>query len=494
MVVSREEKGDVTDYLTAEGGTSAGLKEMIRDTVPIYAPWVKIKNGEPNGINGDILSASVSKTLDYIMLRRQGFDMGEFYVFNNGVYKKCSKLEFKGCIKSYIPVGMATDNLLNNVYNLISCGQEKVFEFEEANGDESIINVKNGLLDINTMELRPHSKDCISTIQLNCNYNKNAKAHRFIGFINSLCSDENGEADREKAAVLQEWMGLALSNIPVHKVKKCLVLYSALGNTGKSVFLNVISSLIGGENTINIPIQNMSDRFALSDMYGKRLDIVGDQRADDIEDSSGFKQLTGGDRLKVEFKGKQSFDWIFRGGILISCNDLPCFKDDKGGHIFERMDIVPCVNEVKKQDRDGELLDKLLKEADGIFMWAMDGLKRLKDNKLKFTECEAGKAVLNEYRGNIDTLYKFMSEYYEITGDVSDRVKKTEFENDYLRWCRDNDYTPLKQRNIKERASKNGVELGKYAGIYCYKGIKMNTSAFYTVEEPNEYKQEEIPF
>ena len=38
----------------------------------------------------------------------------------------------------------------------------------------------------------------------------------------------------------------------------------------------------------------MSDRFALSDLYGKRLDVVGDQQADAIENSSGFKQLTGG--------------------------------------------------------------------------------------------------------------------------------------------------------------------------------------------------------
>lgn len=490
---SNAPKGDVTDYFT-EGNDISDFKELLGQAEYTWADWFIMNKEMPVRINADKLARRITQNLDYIMLKRQGYDIADFYVYNKGVYKKCSKQEFKGYIKSYIPIGFASDAILNNIYSLVGCSGENIHEFDYANSNEGIINVKNGILNLKTKELMPHNAECISTIQLNCKYNPKAKAPTFIKFVEQLCSNKDGVVDNERLMLLQEWMGLLLSNVTINRVKKCLVLYSPLGNTGKSVFLNIISRILGGEHTINIPIQNMSDRFALSDLYGKRLDVVGDQQADAIENSSGFKQLTGGDRVKVEFKGKQSFDWVFRGGILVSCNDLPYFADDKGGHIFERMTILPCDNPIPQEKRDGGLIDKIMKEVDGVFLWAVEGLYRLNQNRYMFTNCKASEDVLAEYRANLDTVYRFLNECFEITNEKTDRIKKSDFEAQYQKWCVENDYKALNKRNIKERVEKNGLNCVKYYGIYCYTGLKEKEKEVEFFEMPKEdAKNEQLP-
>ena len=493
VTTSNEPKGDVTDYFN-EGNSVDDFKGLLKSLPYEWADWLIVNKEVPVKVNADKLARAITENLSYVMLKRQGYDIADFYVYDNGVYKKCSKQEFKSYIKSYIPIGLASDTILNNIYNLVGCSGENVYEFDYADSNESVINLQNGLLDLKKGELVQHSADCISTIQLNCKYDKNAQAPVFMKFVKKLCSDKSGVVDNEKLMLLQEWTGLLLSNITINRVKKCLVLYSALGNTGKSVFLNLICRILGGEHTINIPIQNMSDRFALSDLYGKRLDVVGDQQADAIENSSGFKQLTGGDRVKVEFKGKQSFDWVFRGGILVSCNDLPYFADDKGGHIFERMTILPCDSPVAVEERDGGLIDKITKEVDGVFLWALEGLIRLNKNRYKFTDCQASKAILNEYRANLDTVYRFLDECFEITDEKTDRIKKTDFEAQYQKWCVVNDFKALNKRNIKERAEKNGIGCVKYYGIYCYTGLKEKEKEIEFFEMPeSEAKDEQLP-
>lgn len=428
---SQKPKGDVSDYFD-EGYTAESLRSKVKEQIPVYADWVvENKDGKPSRINAGILADAVSKSLDYILLTKKGLDVTDFYVYESGVYCKKSKNEFKSFIKSYIPIAFQTDALLNNVANLILASDEKSIDYEDANSDEGIINFKNGLYIIKENKLIQHSKDIMSTIQLDCNYSEKASCKRWIEFVNKLCSDEDDILDEEKKAVLQEWFGLLISNVKVSRTKKCLALYSALGDTGKSKFLDMLNLIIGDDNVAHVPIQNMSDRFAMGNLYGKRLNSVGDQKSDDIEDSSVFKQITGGDLLAVEMKGKTAFQFRFKGGFIFACNGLPMFADDKGGHIFDRFTIIQCERYIKAEERDRELIDKLVKEKDGIARWGIEGLQRLIKNKFNFSNCSSSETAVSEYRSRVDTFYKFIHENYEITRCKTDRIKKTDFETNY---------------------------------------------------------------
>lgn len=488
VTTSTIDKGDITDWFN-EGNSNSDFTFLLERYSWEYADFV-YKNKDKININADVLANHIDRVLPHILVYRPGIDLSDYYCYKDGVYSKYSKLDVKTMIKDFLPVGISSDNLLNNTYNLLLAGALRRCRLEELNINDNTINCKNGLYDLNTDTLMPHTHKELSTMQINCNYDvKAAYPKVFIKYMNDLCSDGD-TVDNNKKLVLQEWLGLLLSNIKVYETKKSLLLYSPLGNTGKSIFLNLIKEFLGVENTINIPLQKMSDRFSVADLYGKRVNLVGDQQSSDIEDSSGFKQATGGDPLKVEFKGKGGFNWVYTGGIVVACNDLPSFTDDKGGHIFERICIIPCEYTIPVENRDGKLLEKLTKELDGIFLWAMEGLKRLRNNDFKFSECEASNQCIKEYRENIDTFYRFINANYEITFDRSDKVKKTDLEDEYVNWYKVNvSGQVINKRKIKEKAEKNGIIIVMLRGTKYYAGLKKKENAGFTPTEEEPPRQ-----
>lgn len=527
LTVSQLEHGDVTDYLEMEGGSGEALESRLENTPVKYAPWVSVQKSGIK-INCDRLAASFARNVPYLIVRRPDDEKDDFYIYSGGVYRKTNKNGVKAVIRKYIPVGLASDTMLNNIYGLIVASGRNMCRYTDLDRNEKYINLRNGLYNLETGQLEPHRPDIYSTIQLAANFRTFSKKDKeaaapeawraeceaakrsrpvFEKYITDLCRDVEGIPDFEKMAIIQEFFGLSLSNIPVFRVKKCLVLYSSLGNTGKTVLLNLISLLMGQDKIANIPITDMNEknRFAMGGLIDKRLISVGDHSGANISDSSIFKQLTGGDPVKIEAKGKQGFFYTFRGGMAFACNGLPFFEDDRGGHIFERMQIIPCEHFVTAAERDPRMLDKMQREIDAIFIWFLEGLQRLRKNNFHFTSSKKSAAAVAEYREKSDTVFRYVSEQYEITGSLTDLISKSEFDEAYTKWCTegDNEYKAVKKNNLKERMDAIGCPVVKgnidgRRGIYCYRGLKkiedpetVNEEGFKTLSEKEQF---ELPF
>lgn len=499
-ITSKAEKGDVTDYIKKEGHTKEELLRIISEVDPIYAPWIYSK-GNDLKINSGILADSISRGLDYLIVGQPFDDKDDFYLYEHGVYNKCNRNKVKSLIMRYIPKEMVTDNLINNTYNLLMCQERKLCSFRELDANEDYINVQNGLYNIRTKKLEPHTPSLYSTTQLRCDYNpKDGGRPMFEKYINDLCTDTDGNIDKEKMALIQEFTGLLISNVRVYRSKAALVLHSLLGNTGKTQMLKLINAMLGEGKTANIPIQNMNEasKFALGSIVGKRVISIGDQTSSEIKDSAIFKQLTGGDDVKVEQKGKQPFDYCFPGGIIIACNNLPSFSDDKGGHLFERLQIVPLTNVIEECFRDPKLLDKMLKEKNAILNWFLEGLHRLINNDYKFTKSTSCCQAKDEYRAKLDTVYRYLSEFCIVTGKKEDMISKPKFEDDYISWCNANGYTHVNKQNIRERMEANGCIADKArfeekAGVMVYRGVLFKDTKFESIVE-GIFEQSSIPF
>jgi len=505
-ITSAADKGDVSDYIVKEGHSKEDLQQLVADAENIGAPWLFLSGKEPNQtlrVNGGILAESISRGLSYLVVRRPDDDKDDFYLYEDGVYNKCNRNKAKSIILRYIPMSLASDNLVNNVYNLLLCQDRNICTFRDLDMDENYINLTNGLYNLKTRQLEPHTPKLYSTLQLNCEYRPEQNARPvFERYINDLCSDRDGVPDEEKKAVVQEYFGLILSNVNVSRAKLCLVLWSLLGNSGKTQILNLVSELLGADRVANIPLQCMNEdsKFSLGSIIGKRLISIGDQTSSEIKDSSIFKQLTGGDAVKVEPKNKQPFYLRYTGGIAIACNNLPSFRDDKGGHLFERLRVVPCNNTITKERRDSSLLDKMLSERNAIFNWFLEGLHRLIDNNYSVTKSDACEVVMSDYRDKMDTVHRYLSEYYIITGDKSDMVSKPDFDNAYTTWCLLNESNPVNRQNIKDRMEANGCPVDKArfenrAGVMVYRGLKLGPGMKYFQDvTQDEYEQQKFLF
>lgn len=78
----------------------------------------------------------------------------------------------------------------------------------------------------------------------------------------------------------------------------------------------------------------------------------------EIAELDVIKQLTGGDTLMMEFKGKTGFPYVYDGFLLSNANCLPYFRGDRGMHVYNRFLIVECNNVIPKEKQDLLLLDK----------------------------------------------------------------------------------------------------------------------------------------
>ena len=192
-----------------------------------------------NGTTGEItytvtcpaLAEHFRKNQRYFWLNTQGSGKPLRYIYSSGVYSPVSDEEIKGIIKHYItdymPLSLKMKDV-DEVFKDLSC--DKVFrKAEELNADENVINFENGLLYLDTMELRPHNPSVLSTIQIPCKWNAAAtSAPVFESFLNTLTS-----GDKEVQRFLMQFIGAVISNIYGYRMKSALFMVGP-GNTGKS--------------------------------------------------------------------------------------------------------------------------------------------------------------------------------------------------------------------------------------------------------------------
>lgn len=488
-------KGDVTDWLQNEGGTKEKLFELVDNGMKYdtrqYAPWLAVEktymyeDAEGNlskdppkdgkeaqkivvGVNlkliCDVLADTFSDGNAFLMPDNPTDDKRQFYYYEKGVYNRLNMQSINGEIKRYMPLGTASPAAIDSTRKLLICGAYgHVCEHADLNRNERYINLRNGLYDLKERKLVSHTPKLKSTIQLVCRYDPEAPRPVFNKFIHEFCSDDEGNYNEQKELLLQEFCGLAVSNIDVSRVKRLLWLISQQGDSGKSVVLDFVSYMLGGRDykyTINLPLQDMNEKskFSIGALLGKRLIAVGDQSGAVIEDTSLLKSLTGGDLIKFEGKNEKPLFMRYRGAIMIASNTLPSIGGgDKGVHLFDRFLFIPCEHHVARKDADIHLREKLYMEMDGMFSWCLDGLNRLIDNGYKFTKLEAAEALVVEYRQMQDTLFRFITESgYEITSKAEDRIPRKDFESDYLQFCNENNLQPLNKAAIKNRMLSDG--------------------------------------
>lgn len=254
--------------------------------------------------------------------------------------------------------------------------------------DFNIINAKNGVFDLKKFKLLPHSHEYHSSIQINCDIPEDFQKvkQEYQGKVfDSFMKTFTGNDPYIKEMLLR-FFGLAISNIPGYKAKKGLFLVSKKGNTGKSLIKNVISSIVGDQYVANIDLKALEGRWGTGICYKKRIVGSGDQSTTSISEIPVFKQLTGGDRVYAEQKGKNGFSYVFNGVMFFCANKLPNFGGDKGSHVYDRFIIYEPKYSVPYAEQDRNLYEKLIQEKEYIVVLCLEALKRFIEDDYCFPE------------------------------------------------------------------------------------------------------------
>lgn len=156
------------------------------------------------------------------------------------------------------------------------------------------INLLNGIFNVATGELEPHTPDFLSPVQLPVWYDPAIATHPDVErFIESTFPPDARDVAYEV---------LAYTMTPARAAQQAVGLMGE-GANGKSIYLHLLAEFLGELNVANVDIQRLChDKFAVAGLLGKLANVCGDLPATRIRDAATFKQIVGGDRVMVERK------------------------------------------------------------------------------------------------------------------------------------------------------------------------------------------------
>jgi putative DNA primase/helicase len=359
----------------------------------------------------------------------------QYFIYQGGAYREMSGMEAQRLVQEKM---LARETKMNQIVDAEHQWRLRVQrDIRELNANPYIINVKNGLYNVLEDTLTEHTPEYYSTVQLNVSYDETADCPRFKEFLKEAMG-----GDMEQVKLIQEMLGYFL--IPVNSAQKCFVIVGAAG-AGKSVLLRVLNDiLLGKQNVSNVSWQSLNERFKTAELFGKLANIFADLPTKNIDDNGIFKALVGEDYLTVEKKNKNPFSFQSCARLLFSCNSIPKNYGDRSEGFYRRLIIMRFNHTVAPAKRDPELIEKFRMEADGIFLFALEGLKRLMANHYIFSETDVNKTELQQYREDSDSVLSFVREYCQV--DAAYRVGSTELFHAYKGYCEECGLKPYSQK------------------------------------------------
>jgi len=403
----------------------------------------------------------------------------EILFYTNGVYKAGAESIIAKQIENIVPTETITKNLVEEVLGHI---RRSTYEPRDRfNSTPDVINLKNGLLNLRTFELKPHTPDFLSTIQIPVEYNPNAKSELWEKVVHEDLYEED-------TLVLQEAFGYSL--YPSNIAQKMFV-FLGQGNNGKSLILHVLEELIDKEHVANISPQELeSNRFASSYLFGKLVNIYPDLPNFALQSSGKLKALVSGDSLTVEEKFKKPFSFRNHAKFYFSANILPKVSDNTLA-FYRRLIIINFPKTFDESSADTTLAEKLTRpeELSGILNWALEGLQRLIQNNFRFSYKKSVEEIQEIYTRSSDPVKAFLDE--ETIEDSEAYIIKQDLYEAYKEYVKKHKLmSPLTPttffRNLlKYRKLKTEHKNVKGERKWVYTGIRLKTD-----EEKKETKEE----
>ncbi len=343
----------------------------------------------------------------------------QLHIYQEGVY-----IRDVGSVSSAMRVHIPNIKR-NQKAEILDCLNDIAEEKTVANA--RYIAFRNGILDITSGEMQPHTPEIVITNKIPWDYNPVASSTLVENTLNKISC-----GDMAIRALIEEMIGYCFYRSNAYKKSFLLV---GDGDNGKSTLLYAIKSILGEENISALDLKELGDRFKTAEMFGKLANIGDDISDEFIANAAIFKKVVSGDRVSAERKGRDPFEFNPYVKVLLSANDIPQIKD-KTGATVNRLLILPFNAVFTRDDPDfnPEIRQDILQTncMECFIRLGVEGLKRVINNK-GFTKSEATEQAVQEYSMINNPIKGFFAEQEE---DYIFRATVDEIYLAYQEYCR----------------------------------------------------------
>ncbi len=349
------------------------------------------------------------------------------------------------------------------------------FPFNRLRGE--FIPLRNGVLWRGPeYRLFPHSPAFGYSYRLPINYNPEAKCEKIDKFISEIVDEKN-------RPILYEIPALCLLQSRRYDYSYMLV---GSGANGKSTYLDMLQFFLGKENVANVSLQELvQDKYKAAQLVGKLANIYADIPKKALKDTGKFKMLVSGDRMTVERKYKDPFEFENVAKLIFSSNELPEVNDRT--EAFWRRWIL--IEFPRKFPPNPQLLDELTtdEELSGFLNKVLEYMSKIELRGV--TQTEVVEKLKQEWMKRANSIYGFAHDCLEKAPghyEVKDEVYSY-----YVEYCKQHNYNVISKNifaqelqkyvPIKSRRRKIGTEK-----VYVWEGIRLKREYFEDFEEEEE--------
>ena len=385
---------------------------------------------------------------------------GKLYIYRNGIYE-CGDEEIEAAMIEHIPtLGRAKRQEVLAYLSLL-------VKKESSIADANLIAFKNGVLNIADDTFTDFSPEYVITNKIPHNYNPEAKSELLDGVMKKLaCGDEN------VYKLLFQSIGYCFYRR--NELRKSFFLLGEKRN-GKSTFLDMVGNLLGEDNTANLDLCEIGDRFRTAELTGKLANIGDDINDEWVSNTAIFKKVVSGDIVTVERKGKDPFKLRSFAKFFFSANSLPRLGRGKdSGAVLDRLVVIPFDAKFTKNDPDYDpfIKYKLRSEEvmEALIAQAVPALREVLIDQ-EFAHCERVEANLAEFEKSNNPVLEFFEELDE--ADYLNEPVKVVYQRD-TSFCFSNNLQAMSAIEFQKQMKKQfnvvvkTVELeGKKVRVYC---------------------------
>jgi putative DNA primase/helicase len=405
-------------------------------------------------------------------------DSGEIYRQHNGFYRPDGKVTIHAlCAK-------ALENKYHSYHAKEVIDYIKAVTYSEFKEPPlNLINVKNGIVNIQTKSLKPHDPKYKFLQQIPHEYDPKATCPEWEKFFYEVTGNN------EDARTLKNTIAYTLlRRNPYHKATICI----GTGANGKTVFLNGIECFLGKENVSNRSLHELIyDRFATSDLYGKLANISGDLPNTALKHTGIFKNIVGEDTITVQKKFLQAFRTKVYAKLIFACNQPPEPKTDESLAFFRRWNIVVFPKVFIGDECDPTKLQKLTTEQEmsGLLNIAIDHLQALIVSG-GFKENGSAEEIKKQYMRKANPVQSFAEDI--LIEDETGFIKTEELHQLYVNYCKINNFSAEGKNKFRGSFEKLGYLYTRNPkGKRGFSGIKAKEQK--TQQGLDNYGKENLP-